>query len=101
MLTRQLAPGLFQVDAQRLGDAFVDMPSPASHDAQRADERNRPLRETQRRIRNEQVGIERVACAQAVALGANSLRRIETEKLRTWGLVALVAVSTCIMRRKH
>ncbi len=54
----QLVPGRLQVDAERLGDAFVDVLAPAAHAAQRADERDRPVVEAQRRIGDQQVGIE-------------------------------------------
>src|SRR5262249_21130512 len=47
LFARQALPRCFEVDAERLSDAFVDVPPPAAHTAQLADERDRSLEETQ------------------------------------------------------
>ena len=46
VLRRQVLPRRLQVDAERLGHALVDVPPPAAHAAQRADERDRAVGES-------------------------------------------------------
>ena len=68
-----------------LADALEDVLAPAAHAAQRADERDRPVVEAQRRVGDEQVGVEGVARAEAVAVGAHAVRAVEAEQLRHGG----------------
>ena len=67
----------------------------------RADERDRPVAETERRVGDEQVGVERVTRAQAVAVGAHALRAVEAEELRARRLVAEVAVRAGVVGREE
>ncbi len=98
---RQFLPGRFEVDAERLGHALVDVPPPATHLAHVADQRNRTREKAQIRIGNEQVGVKRVARAQPVAVRTHPMRAVEAKELRTGRLVALVAVGAGVMRREQ
>src|SRR5262249_6574364 len=97
VLVGHVPPWLLDIDAERLGNAFVDVLAPASHAAQWADDGDGAVVEANRRIWNEQVGIERVASAEAVAVEAHAMRAVEAEQLRGRGLVALVAVRTGVV----
>src|SRR5262249_15266831 len=79
MLLGKLFPRFLQIDAERVRNAFEDVPPPASHAAQGADERDRALVEAETRIRYEQIDVEGVARAQAVAIRAHSVRAVEAE----------------------
>src|SRR5665213_2677458 len=50
LLGRKVFPRRLQVDVERFGQAFIDVPPPPAHAAQRTDEWNRPGREAQRLI---------------------------------------------------
>ena len=94
-------PRRLQVDAERLGHALEDVPAPAAHAAHRPDERDRPVEEAQRRVGNQQIGIEGEAVAEAVAVGTHALRTVEAEELRAGRLVALVAVRAGVVGREQ
>src|SRR5262249_47597294 len=84
----------------RVGHALVDVPLPATQIAPGSDEREAAGLKRQRRVRHQQLGIEAVQLAQAIAGAAHALRTIKAEKLRAGRLEAEAAVRASVMRRK-
>ena len=61
------------------------------------DQRDRPVVEAERRVGDQQIGVEGVARAEAVAIGAHAVRAVEAEQLRAGRLVALVAMGAGVV----
>jgi len=91
------AVGERQILFDGLRDAVVDVPPPAADACQLADQRDRPLRDGQRRIGDDAVQHEIVPHAQAVAVGTHPLRTVEAEELRRRRLVADPAVDAGVV----
>ena len=91
---------ILDVDVERLGDAFEDVLAPAPHAAQWPDDRDGAVVEAERRIGDHQVGIERIARAETVAVETHAVRTVEAEQLRRRWFVALVAMGAGIMGRQ-
>ena len=83
-----------------LGDAVIDMPSPAAQIAPRADQFDRALLERAAAVGNQTIRIEAVDLAQAVARQAHALRAVEAEQLRAGRLEADAAMRAGIMGRE-
>ncbi len=98
---RQVPPGRLQVDAERAGHALVDVPAPAAHALDATDQWHRSVPQAERVVGDQQVRLEGVALAQAVAIGAHPLRVVEAEELRAGRLIALFAVSAGVMGGKE
>src|SRR5262245_2490567 len=92
MLLGQLVPRRLEVDAEGLRDPLVDVLPPPAHAAELADQRERPVVERQGRVRDEEIGVERVARAEPVAVRAHALRTVEAEELRGGGLVTPMTI---------
>src|SRR5262249_17222228 len=71
VLLGEFFPRLFEIDSKRFGDAFKNVPPPAAHGAERADHLDRTGCEALLLIGNEQVRIEIVLDAEAVAVEAH------------------------------
>src|SRR5262245_27908218 len=82
MFLRHLGPGFLGIDAQRFGQAVVDVPSPFAHRAEPANDRDGPGKETHTLIRNEQFGSKRIAGSKSITLRAHALRAVEAKHLR-------------------
>src|SRR5205807_10223499 len=80
-----------------LGHALVDVPAPAAHLAQLADQGDGPVGEAGGLIGDEQVRVEGVARAQPVAVGAHAVRAVEAEQLRAGRLITAVAVGAGVV----
>ena len=97
----QLVPRRFQVDAERLADAFVDVLAPLAHALQAADDRDSAVVEAHGVVWHDEVGVEGVTRADAVALGAHAERAVEREQLRRRRLVADSAVRARVVRTEE
>ena len=77
----QVLPGLVEVDSPLLGHRAHDVGAPARPFAHRPQGFHRPLVDREARVGDDEVGIHLHARAQARALGAHALRRVEGEEL--------------------
>ena len=101
----ELAPRRFEHRAgfkfaktlDRVGDALIDVATPAAHVAPGADEFDRTLGEREIGIGDETLRIEGVDFAEAVALRAHALRAVEAEKLRAGRIEAEAAMGAGVM----
>ena len=66
----------------RFGHTAIDMPPPAPQILPPADQLEAPLLKVQGRVGYQQLGVERVEFAQAIALVAHALRAVKAEQLR-------------------
>ena len=84
----------------RLRHAVIDVPPPAPEILPATDQRETSLLEVQRRVGNEQAGIEGVEFAQAVAFVAHALWAVEAEQLRRRRLEAQSTVGAGVIDRE-
>src|SRR5262249_54112332 len=100
VVPRQLVPGRFHVDAERLRDALEDVLAPPSHSFVRPNQRNRSVIEAEVRVGDNQIGVEGVFGTETVAFRAHSVRTVEAEQLRRRRLVADVAMRAGVVSGK-
>ena len=83
------------------GDPLEEVPPPLAHLLDRPERRDRAVPDRERRVGDQQVGVEVVADAQAVARQAHPLRAVEAEELRAGRVEAQPAGGAGVVRREQ